>query len=536
MSSVPPLLTPNLPPSAPAAPAAAEVVVVQAPPQAAAQLAALKLLEGLVLAQRDGLAQLKTDLGNLQLKLPFPVPEGARLTLVPGSTPGDGSWPGARLALVDGRPPTPAMLAGRLAPLPSLQRPAVDLAGLGGGNALVQATLLKPAATAPGLAAPLAIGTTFTARLQPFDAPALPAHALPTGTGAAAPAATATTSAAAPAGASAAAAMPGLTPSPGSAAAATSSPGVPATSPSPAPATAASGAAAPAATPTVPTVPPNLTGTVAPNTHAGQPLVQTELGLLALCGSPALPPGTRVTLQISGPAVLPEAATPALPTAGGPWSGLSQAIASLGQNDPAAAARLSGALPQLGPHLAENMVAFAAAAQSGTLRQVFGERAALALERAGRGDAARRLIEDLRLGEPQSQRDTGGEWRVMQMPLLNGDVVEPIRLYLRRPDAPEDGEDGNGGRSGDQGQRFVVDVTLSSLGRLQIDGLMRRSNKRLDVLVRSAVPLPAEMRADISRIFADCCSASGVSGEAGFQVTRRFLEPVSAAAQTGILA
>jgi len=123
----------------------------------------------------------------------------------------------------------------------------------------------------------------------------------------------------------------------------------------------------------------------------------------------------------------------------------------------------------------------------------------------------------------------------MTMPLLNGDVVEPIRLFMRRPE-PDDGEGGAGG--GDRGLRFVVDVSLSALGRLQIDGLMRRSMKRLDVLVRTAQPLPGDMRQTIARIFADCCSASGVSGEAGFQVTPRFVEPAAEPTPhpTGLLA
>lgn len=524
MSSVPPLLTPSLPPSAPAAPAVAEVVVVQAPPQAAAQLAALKLLEGLVLAQRDGLAQLKTDLGALQVKLPFPVPDGARLTLTPGQTPGDGLLPGLKLTLVDGRPPTPAMMAGRLAAMPGPLRPAVDLAGLGGGDPLVQATLLKPAATQPGLAT----GTTFPVRLHPFEAPALPG-----------PANSPTPAPPPPPGSAAAAAPsapqpPTAGPSPSATPPAATATAAAAAAPSPAPA--ASAAAAAPLSQSAPALPSSLPGTVAPNTHAGQPLVQTDLGLVVLSGAPSLSPGTRVTLQVSGPAVRPDVAAAASTTAG-PWSGLSQAISALGQSDPAAAARLTAALPQLGPRLAEGMVAFAAAAQSGALRPMFGDRAAQALERAGRGDVARRLIEDLRLGEPQSQREAGGEWRVMQMPLLHGDVVDPIRLYLRRPDGQGDGDGEGGGKSGDQGQRFVVDVTLSSLGRLQIDGLMRRSTRRLDVLVRSALPLPAEMRVEIGRIFADCCSASGVSGEAGFQVTRRFIEPAAAPpVPTGVLA
>ena len=46
-------------------------------------------------------------------------------------------------------------------------------------------------------------------------------------------------------------------------------------------------------------------------------------------------------------------------------------------------------------------------------------------------------------------------------------------------------------------------MELSQLGRMQLDGLVRGGNKRLDLIVRSATPLPGHMRDDIRRIFSE---------------------------------
>lgn len=593
MSSVPPLLTPNLPPAAPAAAVTAEVVVVQGTAQMAARVAALRILEALVVAQqRDGAALLRTDLGTLQVKLPLPVTDGARLTLqvgTPAGTPlpagakpagptGDSGFPALKLTGIDGRALTQAMLAGRTPATTVAGRPAVDLLPPSGGEPTLLATLVKPAMPeGTGLSA----GSAFPVRLLSVTATpeSLSGSAALSATPAATPAATPT--ATSPPGGSPLSPPPGSSssgaplggqspggqspggqspggqspggPSPGGPSLGSTAPGgapmpgnmpaaaagtTPAAAAAPAPPPQPQGAApsAPPATAPASTMPTALTGIVAPNTLAGQPLVQTGLGLISLQGGPSLPAGAQVALQVMGPATPASAtAAPASLAPAGQWGGVSQALATLGQSDPAAAARLAAALPELGPRLASGMVAFVAAAQRGVLRPVVGERAAQALEKAGRPDMAKHLMQDLEQAQPQTQRDVNGEWRAMTMPLLNGSIVEPVQLYLRRPNP--DGE-ASGAASGDQGQRFVVDVSLTALGRLQIDGLMRRSLKRLDVLVRSAQPLPGQMRQDIARIFAASCSASGVSGEAGFQVTNRFVEPTSEApAQpTGLLA
>lgn len=528
MSSVPPLLTPTLPPTVAAAAMAAPDVVVL---RTAMDLTALRILEAAVVSQqKDGTVLLKADFGTLQVKLPVTVADGSRLTLQVGPPPGDGGFPTMKLTSVDGRPVNAAMMAGRT-PVPAVTaQPAGEIMPSAGGDTDIMATVVRPAGPSTG-APPLLASTAFPVRLLSvamandlmLNATSLTGPA--SGSPGAAPLSIPEEVPQTPA--------TGTPPSSTAGAPLVNQPAaVPSVPTAASPSLLASTTAPPTLTPTVvtqdlaqggapPSLPATLTGTVAPNTLAGQPLIQTNLGLITLQGAPSLPAGAQVALQVTGPPILAEATAPA-PTFTAPWSGLSDALSSLGQSDPAAAARLTAGLPELGPRLAAGMMTFVAAAQNSVLRPVVGERAAQALEKIGRGPTGKRLLQELDGAAPQLRKEGGGgNWEVMPMPLLNGAIVEPVRLYLRRPESDQE-EGGTAG--GQQGQRFVIDVSLSALGRLQIDGLMRRSLSRLSVLVRTAQPLPSEMRQDIVRIFADCCSASGVSGEAGFQVTQKFID------------
>ncbi|MCH8835756.1 MAG: hypothetical protein IH925_07395 [Proteobacteria bacterium] len=63
----------------------------------------------------------------------------------------------------------------------------------------------------------------------------------------------------------------------------------------------------------------------------------------------------------------------------------------------------------------------------------------------------------------------------------------------------------------------MIDVELERFGHLQLDGLVRARNKRLDLIVRTASPLPRQMHDDIRRIFRDATELTGIKGVVAFQ-------------------
>lgn len=261
-----------------------------------------------------------------------------------------------------------------------------------------------------------------------------------------------------------------------------------------------------------------ITGTVARATHAGQPIIQTPVGTLSLDTKSPLPPGSTVTLQLSGPPT-----TPLSPSKGvspfsleglshsREWPNLKEAINVLHQSNPAAAQHLtSTAIPRADSQLAANILLFLGALRSGDIRGWFGNSGMRSLERV-RPDLMNGLREDFtRISQLADDRGPA-DWRLTLIPFLNGAEIEQIRLFMRR------NLDKKKKKNETPGTRFIIDVDLSRLGRIQLDGLVQSEGKQLDLIMRTEQPLLPEMRNDIRAIYVNAAEITGFKGGLTFQ-------------------
>ena len=264
------------------------------------------------------------------------------------------------------------------------------------------------------------------------------------------------------------------------------------------------------------------TATLTGRTVMGQPLVHTPAGTLALATRTTLPSGSTVTFEITNTPVPLEARLRA--DAAAPrqellmsrdWQALKEAIAVLQIAEPMVAQQVLDTLvPRPDAQLAANVLFFLAALRGGDIRSWLGEEPSRALQRH-KPDLLSRLSDEFRILGRMAEEPVSGDWRIAVVPFNSGEELKQIRVFMRRHGSQED-EDGDGG---DQGTRFIVDVELSRLGRLQLDGLVRGGNKRLDLIVRSTTMLPAHMRDEIRRIFQDACEVTGITGGTTFQCT-----------------
>jgi len=287
--------------------------------------------------------------------------------------------------------------------------------------------------------------------------------------------------------------------------------------------------------------PGTLTGTLMPGAPAGQSLLGTSAGTLSLPLRLDAPPGSQITLTVvsstppaPGPASAPALAS--LPQGGSAgWPALTETLDTLSRVDPAAARALEATVPRPGPQLAFAMVNVASALRAGgDLRQWPGESTARALERLGPQGArlAGALKGDISDLAGQVRESRGGEWRAMTLPLADQAEISAITLIVRVPggNGETDGEgDGEGGEGrADPGQRFLVDVTLSELGRIQIDGLMQSRVRRLQLILRTSTPLPETVCRDLQVIAETSMGAFGLEGALSFRAGEAFLDPVPA--------
>ncbi len=466
------MLTPIASPPGLAPPALASLAVVANPPPALRALPVGSRLLAVVLTQAaPGVAQVHTAAGTVDLQTPVPFAPGSTLALVLKATA-----PRFELHITAiGRPPADP-------PPPPTSSPPSAASG-------------APPSSPPALPTALSQISAGTRLIATLAAPAQWMAAPDTRT-------------------------PGAAAAPTLLAAGSKLPLAVVTVAPPGATTASSNAAA-AFEPTAFASGRVIAAMVIGNDATGRPIVGTSAGILTV-PTAALPRGTVLTVEIAGPAQPPLGPTPSpvarvasMATVDIPWPALAEGIAALRATDRSTTQRLlETVLPRPDSRLTAALLFFLSALRGGQLRGWLGDDAVRALERAHPDLASRFASEFQRLGG--GDEVTARDWRITPMPMFGDGEITPVRLWLRRGNDSVD--DGTGGADRtSRGRRFVVDVTLSRLGRLQLDGLVGERGRRLDLIVRSESPLPLAMRDHIRGLFADASAFTGLGGAVGFQ-------------------
>jgi hypothetical protein len=243
-------------------------------------------------------------------------------------------------------------------------------------------------------------------------------------------------------------------------------------------------------------------------------VVATPLGRLALEAQIEEAPGTLLALERLDRPAPPSAKLPASPALGTGWPALDDALQTLERAAPELAASLRTDLsPISAPRLTATLMFFMGILRGGAAWP--GDQLGSALAGAGRGDLRARLAKDMDDLRAQARESGRGEWRILTLPLLDEGAIQPIRLYLRGGS-----DEGNGSGREERGARFVVDLDLSRLGPLQLDGLVRRG--RFDLVLRSHIPMATDMKAELGAIFRASLEGAGFAGDIAFVTTPRF--------------
>lgn len=263
-------------------------------------------------------------------------------------------------------------------------------------------------------------------------------------------------------------------------------------------------------------------------TPAGQTMIDTPVGRLALtlpAGIGTLESGDRLIFALESELPQPAqsslaAAAPALDR----WRDLpafhAVQVHLNRATSPEQRAALPDTLPRPGPKLGIQLAAFLAAATRGDGTAALGKETAEAVANTGGQPLLDAL--DRELTDIATRVERGGDWQMWPIPFLHQDGLATLRVYGRQ-------RKGADPQKPDSERRFVVECDLSMLGVVQVDGLMRRApgaQPHLDIVVRTHVELPAELRRDLQALFADACEDTRVTGHIGFQAAPVF--PVTA--------
>ena len=259
-------------------------------------------------------------------------------------------------------------------------------------------------------------------------------------------------------------------------------------------------------------LPQQLTGLVTAVSRTGEPIIQTPIGTLSLELRAAIPVGSSLAFQVlRAPAALP---SPIAADGPAPWNALSAFLASLDADPALRAMLMQRALPQAGPRLTSGLLLFLNALRGRSIEGWLGALGPSFLQQAKRSGSLDRLRDGF-AGLSRLVEGNGGEWRLFLIPFLQGATAQPMRLYLR--DNDQDDEENNRQRK-PKATRFILDVELSRLGGMQLDGLVRSSS--FDLVLRSDQPLSQQARQMVTEIFETANDAAGMTGMIVFQSTK----------------
>jgi len=207
------------------------------------------------------------------------------------------------------------------------------------------------------------------------------------------------------------------------------------------------------------------------------------------------------------------------------WPALDDAASVLREGAPNAAGQLLNAvLPRADAAMAANIIMFLANLRGGDIGAWFGDAPSRALKRL-KPDLQNRLRDDFTNLSRMVEDRAPGDWRAFPIPMANGGEIHQLQLYLQR--RAEDEEEEEDDRKG-PGTRFVLDLDLSRMGHLQLDGLVQDRTKRFDLIVRSTNRLAVEVQTDIRDIFINVNEATGITGGLVFQsAPANFVDPLS---------
>ncbi|NKD77149.1 hypothetical protein HEQ60_05165 [Haematospirillum sp. H1815] len=280
--------------------------------------------------------------------------------------------------------------------------------------------------------------------------------------------------------------------------------------------------------------PGSITGIIAPHTNSGHTIIATPMGLLSMDRPLSLPAGTPVTLDVmqitpqpGRPDIIPSAESMKIgPISALGWPGMERALA-LQSSGPEGIKALLHHLPTSDGRMLLALMAFSQLSRPvGSMRPWTGESVRDILEQSLGRESARTLSAELReMIRPST--DGGGDWRLQNLPFLNGNSIEKIALISRR-DGEQDSEKDTAKVKKGERFRFLLNLDLSRLGPMQFDGLYLYKDRRLDLLIRTHVPLDTEIRTTMLSLYTNASQALNLVGSLLFHVSTAFAGPADA--------
>jgi hypothetical protein len=295
-----------------------------------------------------------------------------------------------------------------------------------------------------------------------------------------------------------------------------------------------SGGNAPAATPAGdasalrPTVPPqtanaSFVATVIGTEKSGEMVLKSELGTLKILSNQPLATGTQLRMevvQLQAQQPLSAASTQlntALPIMES--SSVGELVAFLqGHGSNEAKQALEQIMPKADGQMAAKILWFMGGVKQGDVAQWMGQNLIRFLQAEGKSELVGRLQKEFgRYAKITTEGGSQQQWSMFQFPVMDGDRLQHGFMFSRQYSSEEE--------EGGKDTRFVIEVEMTQLGNIQLDGFFKRphtKNNAFNLVVRSHAPLPSEMKVEMQDMFGSMLEVAGLEGSMQFQVSKQF--------------
>ena len=266
-----------------------------------------------------------------------------------------------------------------------------------------------------------------------------------------------------------------------------------------------------------------IQGRVISINNIGHPIVETPLGSIVLEITPQITIDGVIPIEIisAEDSMLPAPSlsdTVSSLFTNRNWPALNEALELIQSSETVTNQQFSTLkVPKLDSQMAANILFFISALRGGDIRNWLGNEAGRRIQNNSPELYARLAEEYNQLGRSVRETNTG-DWRTTLIPLFNGSEFEFFQMNFRS------GSNDPNKKEDEDFARFIVDLELSKLGRIQLDGLISSKGKQFDLFVRSAIPFTKSMRRDLNKIFSECIEITGLSGNIIMQSALQFID------------
>lgn len=260
---------------------------------------------------------------------------------------------------------------------------------------------------------------------------------------------------------------------------------------------------------------------------SGNVIAHTPLGTIQLMGIEALPAGTTLTMEVMQWSPAPASAQ------AGAASAVILPTLVVAEEQRAAIENVvlvaHASRPELMPHIKPLLPAdptlavarslwFLAAIKQNMPQWWLGRDVASAMLKE-LPDAYGRLASHINQLHYTQEQTPAQQWKATPLPYFNGQEWEDLRFYHKQESRAEECSAEN------SPERFVVELTQSSYGKMQFDGLMQNphgSKKYLSMVLRAEKKLPDAVQKKIQGLFIATLDSLNIHGRVEFVTVKEF--------------